>query len=469
MSLRGACRLNGKEGAGKLRHAYVNHSGDDGVQHRVRGESSARLCCNLVPVIDRRGFLVRTGLGFAAAALASPLLQDTAARSQDALDDWTAVRGLFNVEPGLLHFGGLYLASHPAPVREAIDVYRQGLDANPVEYLHQNEARLEAEVLRGASAYLGVNATDIALTDSTTMGLGLLYNGLRIQPEQEILTSTHDFYATSESLRLKAQRSGANLRQVQLYADSANASADEIVNNLSSAITPRTRIIGITWVHSSTGVKLPLRAIADAVASANADRDRASRALVCVDGVHGLGVEDVELPGLGCDFFVSGCHKWLFGPRGTGLVWGSPAAWPEAGPTIPTFSDAGTPGSLMTPGGFHSFEHRWALAAAFALHQQIGKARVEARIHALNKQLKQGLASMPHVRLRSPMDENLSAGLVCFEVAGLSPQGVVDRLRQSQIVATVTPYATSYARLAPGLLNTPEEVDILLAAISAMA
>ena len=420
-------------------------------------------------MIDRRALLVRTGLGLAAAALASTLLEDTHARIQPTLDDWSAVRGLFNLEPGLLHFGGLYLASHPAPVRDAIDTHRRGLDANPVEYLHQNQARLEAEVLRAASAYLGVYATDIALTDSTTMGLGLLYNGLEVQPDQEILTTTHDFYATHEALRLKARRSGAGLRQVQLYADSATASTDEIVSNLAASISEKTRIVAIAWVHSSTGVKLPLRALADVVASANTGRDRASRALLCVDGVHGLGVENVELPAPGCDFFVSGCHKWLFGPRGTGLAWASAAAWREVAPTIPTFSDAGTPGSLMTPGGFHSFEHRWALAAAFALHQQIGKARVEARIHALNTQLKQGLLGMPHVRLHTPMDENLSAGLVCFEVAGLSPQAVVDRLRQSQIVATVTPYATSYARLAPGLLNTPEEVDQVLTAIAALA
>ena len=123
----------------------------------------------------------------------------------------------------------------------------------------------------------------------------------------------------------------------------------------------------------------------------------------------------------------------------------------------------------MTPGGFHSFEHRWALAQAFDLHHQIGKPRVAARIHALNRQLKDGLAAMGHVRLHTPLDESLSAGLVCFEVNGLSPQRVVDRLRASGIVATVSPYATSYARLAPGLLNSPEEVDQVLAAVRALA
>ena len=419
--------------------------------------------------VDRRGFLVRTGRGLAAAALASTRADQPKAGAQATLEDWAAVRALFNLRADVLHFGGLLLASHPAPVREAIEAHRGGLDDNPVEYLHQNQARLEAGVLRAAGAYLGVAPTDIALTDSTTMGLGLLYNGLDLGPQHEILTTTHDFYATHEALRLKAQRSGAAFRGVRLYADSASASQNEIVDALAAALTPRTRVVAVTWVHSSTGVKLPIRALADAVAAANVNRDPADRALLCVDGVHGLGVEDLDLAGLGCDFFVAGCHKWLFGPRGTGFVWGHPRAWPAAAPTIPTFSDANLPGGAMTPGGFHSFEHRWALAEAFDLHRQIGKTRVATRVHALNRQLKEGLAAMSHVRLRTPMDEELSAGLVCFEVAGLSPQAVVDRLRAAGIIATLTPYATTYARLAPGLINSPEEVDAVLAAISVLA
>jgi selenocysteine lyase/cysteine desulfurase len=244
---------------------------------------------------------------------------------------------------------------------------------------------------------------------------------------------------------------------------------DEIVSSLAAAITPATRVVAVTWVHSSTGVKLPIRALADVVAAANSSREPNDRALLCVDGVHGLGAEDNDLASLGCDFFVAGCHKWLFGPRGTGFVWGDPRAWPAATPTIPTFSDGASPASDMTPGGFHSFEHRWALAQAFDLHRQLGRSAVSARIHDLNHQLKDGLAAMAHVRLHTPVDDNLSAGLVCFDVAGMAPQQVVDRLHADGIIATTSPYATSYARLAAGLLNSPEEVDRVLASVAALA
>src|SRR5207249_3239838 len=125
-------------------------------------------------------------------------------------------------------------------------------------------------------------------------------------------------------------------------------------------------------------------------------------------------------------FFVAGCHKWLFGPRGTGLVWGNARAWTwsSAAPTIPTFSDGRTSGGLMTPGGFHSFEHRWALSEAFRFHDAIGRERVTARIRELNRQLREGLAAIPHVRLYTPLDPAVSAGISCFDVRGMSPNTV---------------------------------------------
>ena len=116
-------------------------------------------------------------------------------------------------------------------------------------------------------------------------------------------------------------------------------------------------------------------------------------------------------------------------------------------------------GAGMTPGGFHSFEHRWALGEAFKFHQAIGKARIATRIHALNHQLKEGLAEMGHVTLHTPRADELSAGIVCFEVRGVRPEGVVARLHERGIIASVTPYATRYARLAPSLLTSPEEIN----------
>ena len=80
-----------------------------------------------------------------------------------------------------------------------------------------------------------------------------------------------------------------------------------------------------------------------------------------------------------------------------------------------------------------------------------------------------GLAQMQHVRLLTPLDPELAAGIVSFDVQGMSAQAVVDRLAEHNIVASVTPYDVPYARLSPGLLNSTAEIDETLAVIRDMA
>jgi selenocysteine lyase/cysteine desulfurase len=434
-------------------------------------------------VIDRRGFLVRSGLALSATLLSSESFPSRISAFEPAHPpDWKAVRDQFSLSRDLIHLAGFFLASHPTPVREAIERHRAGLDADPIGYWFAHEKTQEAAVLKAAAGYLGVGATEIALTDSTTMGLGLLYGGLALKADQEILTTTHDHYSTETSLRLRAERSGATVRRIPLYEDLRRVTHESLVETLVKAVGPRTRIVAVTWVHSSTGLKLPIAEMARAIQRLNALRADEDRVILCVDGVHALGVEDFRLSEVGCDFLIAGTHKWMFGPRGTGLVWGHPRAWPLAQAIIPTFdTDAYDmwmrvipprllpPAVSMTPGGFHSFEHRWALDQAFHFHQALGKSRVTRRIQDLNDQLKQGLAAMRRITLHTPLSHDLSAGIVCFEVAGMSPDQVVAELRRKGIVASVTPYATQYARMAPGLLNSEAEIETLLKEIRTLA
>lgn len=434
--------------------------------------------------MNRRDFLARSGAFVSAAAIsgAAPGLS-VAAKAQDAgladFSDWKQVRAQFALDPDLIHMAGFYLVSHPRSVREAIERHRRGLDENPIGYLHEQTREETGRVLERAAGYLGAQPGDIALTDSTTMGLGLVYSSIALAPGDEVLSTEHDHYSTNRSLELRAQRTGATVRRVRLYEPGGGANVDQIVGAIQKGVKPQTRVLAVTWVHSSSGVKLPLRAIADALADINAKRDDAQRIIFCVDGVHGLGIEDVTLPNLGCDVFIAGTHKWLFGPRGTGLIWARPEVQEAIPPTIPPFPAGGGGwgegarmlawGARCTPGGFHSFEHRWAAAEAFEFHEAIGKARVAGRIHGLNTQLKEGLAKMSHVTMHTPMSPELSAGIVAFEVEGMRPGQVVDRLAEKRIVASTSPYAVSYARLAPSLLNDERQVDTCLQAVGEMA
>lgn len=368
--------------------------------------------------------------------------------------NWRSVREQFALDPDVSHFAAFVFASQPASVRAAIAKHREGFDRNTVKYLHANETQLHQAIHERAAAYLGgVPTEEICFTDSTTMGLGMIYSGLKLAPGDEILTTDHDFYSTHEALRLRGLRDGVKVNRVRLYDDPSTTTYSEIVGNLLRGMTPATKVVALTWVHSSTGVKLPIWQIC---------RQLKGAALVVVDGVHGFGAEDAGPADLECDFLISGCHKWLFGPRGTGLVWGKRAAWDRFTPSTPTFQEYR---ASATPGGYHAFEHQWALREAFEFHRAIGRARVAARIQVLNTALKKGLAAMDHVKLITPMGSDISAGIVCCQVRQHTSAEAVNLLAQRGIYASATPYNPSYLRFGASLATLESDVDKVLAAV----
>jgi selenocysteine lyase/cysteine desulfurase len=423
------------------------------------------------PSVGRRA-LLGTGLALGAGVMLSGCTDDDPASDKAAAEapfntkDWDSVRAQFPLDPAYAQFGAFMLAAHPKPVRDAIERHRAELDRDTAAYL-EKAVELEEAARDAAAAYIGGKADDVALTDSTTMGMGLLCAGFKMKPGQSVLTTEHDFYGTRDAVRKLSERTGAPVRRATLYDDPSKADADQIVSRLKAQLQPRTRLVVVTWVHSSTGVRLPVKAIADMLATANRDRAAEDRALLFVDGVHGFGAVDVNVGTLGCDFFTSGIHKWLFGPRGTGVLWGT--AWDSVAPVFASFSQPEGPGRLATPGGYHSFEHRWAVPEAFAFHRDVGRDRIATRITEQATRLKDGLAGLKSVRLVTPKDPDLSAGLVMCQPVNVSPNQAVQRLHdEHKIVASVTPYNNPFLRFGTSVLTTPEQVDQVVKAVATL-
>lgn len=402
--------------------------------------------------------------------------------------DWKSVRAQFLLSPDLAHLSNFYFASNPTPVRDAITKYRKAFDEDPHSFLDDNmfgrdEDMLWRTVCAAAAEYVGGQSNEIALTSSTTMGLALIYNGLRLKPGQEVLTTTHEFYPHYESIRLATDKWGAGMRKIPLYESSLNFSADEAVARICAAVRPSTRVVGVAWVHSGNGVRLPVAKIATAIADLNRNRDEADRILLVVDGVHGFGVVDEDVAKMGCDYFSAGTHKWILGPRGTGIIWAKAENWALLQPTIPSLmtretADAWrqdrlpvgpTEAAWVSPGGFFMYEHQWATVEAFRFHRQIGRKRIQDRISELNSQIKEGLAGMEHVTLHTPLDPELSAGIVCFDVRGYEPRDVAQILRDNRVIANSTPYGVPHVRLSAGIVNFPEDVDMALKVIRSLA
>jgi len=118
--------------------------------------------------LARRELLTRTALALAAGAIASSggsvgaAAQAAAVPLAGGSDAWDYVRGQFALSDDFIHMSAMLIASHPKPVRDAIDEHRRGMDANPITYLQQNNRRLQEAARGAAGQYLGVSGSEIA-------------------------------------------------------------------------------------------------------------------------------------------------------------------------------------------------------------------------------------------------------------------------------------------------------------------
>lgn len=414
---------------------------------------------------DRRTFLKQAGILAAALPLGNSLaplaLADTPA-PQDA-DKWAQLRQLFDLDPNIAHFSNVLITSHPKPVRDAIAQYRTEIDRHPAKWVDwetQSEWKREGEVREWAARYLQVKPRQIALTGSTTEGLGMIYGGLDVRPDQEILTTEHEHYSAQSTLAFREKRPGTQVRKIRLFDTPQQISTDQILATIAANIRPNIRVLGMTWVHSGSGVKLPIGEIGALVREHNRQRDNKDRIIFVVDGVHGFGVEDMRFADLNCDYFIAGTHKWLFGPRGTGIICAASEKLENLTPTFATFSQDEDFATIMTPGGYHAFEHRWALGKAFELHLQLGKADVQARIHQLNSYFKQRLQEHPTIELVTPLKPEHSAGFTFFRIKDRDLDQLAAFLTQNGVIVdAVDRDVGPVLRTAPGLLNTEQEID----------
>jgi selenocysteine lyase/cysteine desulfurase len=118
--------------------------------------------------------------------------------------------------------------------------------------------------------------------------------------------------------------------------------------------------------------------------------------------------------------------------------------------------------------GFLAYEHVLAVPAAVELHKTIGRDRIAARIRELNDHFREEAAKIPGLTLHTPRDPELSAGLSCFEVAGLTADELTHRLVAKKIRTSSSPYKTSYARVSAGMMTTPDEIETMLRELRAI-
>ncbi len=427
------------------------------------------------PRQSRRGFLKMAAL----AALAAPALgaegQPQPAADLAPLDlplppdgspdeaYWEQVRGQLLLEPGLTYMNNGSLGPMPRPVLEASARMASSLAGDPIDY-HRNDDREATR--RGLAAFVGVEPDTIALARSTTEGMNILAQGLDWRAGDEVVLCTHEHPGGTGAYRSLEARRGVRLRWVTIPTPAPDAAS--IVAAYEAALTERTRLLVVSHISFVTGLVMPVRALADLA--------HGRGLLISVDGAHPLGMLQLDLPALGCDHYAASGQKWLLGGTGTGLCYIhpelQPRVWPLMGHADAAQETAETRGARKYElSGQHNVPAVAGLGAAVALQGRIGPGPIEQRVRALGDRLRTGLAEIPGVRLWTPTESSLCAGLTSFSLGSIANTRLAQAIRSlAGIYCLPMPAGGLDAvRVSTHFYNTPPEVDRLLEAVREIA
>jgi L-cysteine/cystine lyase len=292
---------------------------------------------------------------------------------------------------------------------------------------------------------IGAPASAIALTTSTSEGCNTVVAGLRLGPEDEVVTTDSEHPGLAGPLEL----SPARVR----VAAVGRAPAAEALAVIEAELSERTRLIALSHVTWTTGQVIPVG-------------DLSGRGIpVLVDGAQSAGAVPVDVGALGCDFYTVSGQKWLLGPDATGALYVRPESLGLLAMTSTSYVSWEDPRAFVPWPDARRFETTWVphpavrgLLASIAFAEELGPERFE-RARAVAEVVRERAAGRAEV-----VTEAGQATLVSVRPRNDPAADVVKRLEAAGVVVRDLP-GLGWVRASCGYWTSQEDVDRFVAGL----
>jgi selenocysteine lyase/cysteine desulfurase len=416
--------------------------------------------------IDRRSFLSSAGKGLGLMALSSATVSSlfenvvAAGRAVDhlspleaALDEdyWSNIQQAFSVTRGIVNLNNGGVSPSPRMVTEAFVRYTwQQEDATA--YTMWQILEPQSETIRtGLAEVFGCSAEEIAITRNASESLEILLMGMDLKSGDEILTTTQDYPRMLTTLKQRELREGLKLNLIKIPI--APKDVNDIAAAFERAITPKTKLILVSHQINLTGQINPVKKVCEMA--------RARGIETIVDGAHSFAQFDFKRDDLACDYFGTSLHKWIYAPKGTGMlyvrkekipkVWALMASEDRNRSDIRKYEEIGT----------HSAAMRLAIGEAILFHNAIGGKRKEERLRYLSRYWMNNLKPIPKVGFNTSFDPAQSCAIANFKIDGVDPVALGSHLMSKHKIFTTPIVHDEFTgiRITPNVYTTLWELD----------
>ena len=406
------------------------------------------------------------GAAFAADAPAPSFAFDPDARADDE-SYWAKVATLYDQPPaGVVQLENGQFGAMSRPVRLAYEEKTRRVNRETTLYTRGAMAEDAETVYAKVAGMLGVGRDEVVLSRGTTESLQTLIGGYnRLRKGDAVLYADLDYDSMQTSMEGLARVRGVRLVKINLPEP---VSRQGLIDAYDQALTanPDVRMMLLTHLSHRTGVIPPIREIADIA--------RARKVDVILDGGHALGQTEFRLKDLGVDFAGLNLHKWIGSPLGVGVVYIRKERIPDIDISLSAVPSPAIEARLHT--GTVNNAAVLAVADAIDFQQALGLGAKARRLRHLRDLWAETVRSNPKVQVLTPNDPAMHAGLTSFRIKGVVSEAdnvalrkvLLDRYR-IMTVERAGPWRGACIRITPSFINTPQDMDRLVQAITALS
>lgn len=302
------------------------------------------------------------------------------------------------------------------------------------------------------------SAEDVAFVANTTTGIGMVAEGIRWQPGDNVVLAAEE-YPSNQYPWLNLQENGVEVRAVPSRDNRVS------VDDLRQAVDSRTRVVTTSFVQFSSGYRTDLAAVGDIC--------KRHGCFFFVDAIQGLGALPIDVQSLPIDALAADGHKWLLGPEGAGIFYVRRESLDRLHPvgvgahSVLRPHDYSQIDFRLKPhagryeGGSLNYAGILGLGESIRLLLEVGIETVSRQVFALTDRLCEQAASAG-LELFSSQAEAERSGIVSLTTPGRDPMELMKRCRAEGVVVNCR---ANRLRVSPHAYNTDEEIDRFLEAV----
>jgi isopenicillin-N epimerase len=234
------------------------------------------------------------------------------------------LRSLFLLDPTVVYLNHGGFGACPRPVFEEYQRWQLELERQPSLFFSRRARDLLKQARQTLAAYLCAHPDNLIFVMNATTGANYVAQSLSLAPGDEVLTTDQEYGAMDRLWEVVCRRAGAAVIRAPIPVPVT--SAEDVIESLWQAVTPRTRVVFLSHITSATALIFPVGEICR--------RARAAGILTMIDGAHAPGQIPVDLSALEVDFYTGNCHKWMCAPKGSAFLYARPEHQHLIGPPV---------------------------------------------------------------------------------------------------------------------------------------